>query len=99
MDKKEKPIYTVKMNRNGYVLDKKPIETKGTLEELIKYFSYTLECGRSWEREKGRKKISLNPRNIDSLIKNVNNAMDNSARNGYSGKWLELVKDSNEKVS
>lgn len=64
---------------------------QGTLEELIKYFSYTLECGKSYEHEKGNKKINLNPKNIKSLISNVQNAKDNSAANGYSGFHYKLA--------
>ena len=43
----------------------------GTLEELIKTFSYTLEKGASWQHEKGNKKINRNPKNIKSLISNI----------------------------
>lgn len=62
-----------------------PIAFTGTLEELIKMFSYTLECGQSWEREKGNKKINCQPKSIKSLISNLNNAVNNSASNGYAG--------------
>ncbi len=88
--------YLVCLHRDGYVSNRRPIYKVGTVKELTKYFSYTLECGKSWERERGNKKISLNPRGIDSLIKNVNNAKRNSSRNGYSGEWLELVKEVDE---
>ena len=30
--------------------------SEGTLEELIESCRYTLECGKSWEHEKGNKK-------------------------------------------
>ena len=30
-------------------------EYTGTVEELTQKFSYTLECGRSWQYQKGRK--------------------------------------------
>lgn len=83
--------YHVCLHRDGYVLGRKPIYITGTIEELTKYFSNTLDRGKSWENEKGRVKINLHPKRIDSLIKNVNNAMNNSASNGFSGKWLELV--------
>lgn len=69
----------------------KPIETEGTLEELTEYFTYTLECGKQYEKEKGNRKISVKPKSIESLIKNVNNAFNNSASNGCAGKWIELV--------
>lgn len=57
----------------------------GTLTELIQAYSYTLEVGQSYEREKGNKKINRNPKNIKSLITNLDNASNNSAANGYSG--------------
>lgn len=56
----------------------------GTLKELIEYYQGTLECGKSYEHERGNKKISLNPRNLESLVKNLNNALDNRSCNGYS---------------
>jgi hypothetical protein len=58
---------------------------EGTLEELIKAYSYTLECGQSWEHEKGNKKINRSPKSIKSLVTNIYNAKNNSAGNGYSG--------------
>ncbi len=57
----------------------------GTLEELIKYFSYVLEVGQSWEHEKGNKKINRSPKSIGSLITNIYNAKNNAASDGYSG--------------
>lgn len=59
---------------------------EGTLDELIKAFGYTLECGASYQNEKGNKKINKQPKNIKSLISNLYNASNNSAVNGYSGK-------------
>lgn len=59
-----------------------PIVMEGTLQELISYCSYTLEVGKSWEHEKGNKKINLNPKSIESLIKNLENAVRNSSLNG-----------------
>lgn len=58
----------------------------GTIEELVtKTFSYTLECGASYQHEKGNKKINRNPKSITALITNLNNAVNNSAANGYAG--------------
>ena len=80
-------VYTVKIERRG-----RESETSGTLQELIKYFSYTLEVGQSWQHEKGNKKIDRNPKSISSLIKNINNAKSNSAANGCSDTYYSLVK-------
>jgi len=65
-------------------------ETIGTLEELIKKFSYTLETGASYERERGNKKINRNPKNILSLVNNLNAATNNAAANGYSDTSYEF---------
>jgi hypothetical protein len=74
-------------HRNGSVR-----EAKGTLDYLVNnYFGYTLECGKSYEREAGNKKINCNPRTAKSLITNLNNAVNNSAANGYSQTSYELV--------
>jgi len=62
-------------------------EHEGTLVELIDTFSYTLECGKSWE--KGRKKINTQPKSIKSLVDNLNKAVQNSAANGHSGTHYE----------
>lgn len=62
----------------------------GSLKDLISKFSYTLECGRSWQHEKGNKKINTNPKTIDSLITNLNNSARNSAANGNPNTFYEL---------
>ena len=62
----------------------------GTVEELVKSYKYTLECGQSWEHEKGNKKINTNPKGIKSLISNLNNAVNNSAADGYAGVHFVL---------
>lgn len=63
----------------------------GTLEELTERFFYTLEKGKSWEWERGRRKINLAPKTARSLVTNLQNASDNAAANGYSGIVYELV--------
>lgn len=79
--------YTIIQDRRG-----KEKEMTGTLSYFIDYFSYTLEKGQSWEREKGNKKINRYPKTIASLIDNLNNAENNAAANGYSGVSYNLVK-------
>ncbi len=53
-----------------------------TVAEAVEYYGYTLECGASWSHEKGNKKINRNPTTIKGLITNLNNASNNTARNG-----------------
>ena len=67
--------------------------SEGTLEELIQYHGYTLECGQSWEYEKGNKKINRNPKSVKALITNLNNAVNNTAANGYAGVTYYLVEE------
>lgn len=57
----------------------------GTVAELVDYHAYTLEKGASYSHEKGNAKVNRNPKNIESLVKNLNNAENNAAANGYSG--------------
>ena len=66
-------------------------EVTGTLEYLLNYFSYTLETGKSYEHEKGNKKINLQPKTAKSLVTNLNNAKSNAAANGYSDTSYSLV--------
>ena len=85
MSKIEKRFKIIKTNsRRSY-------ETEGTLSELIEAFSYTLECGASWQHEKGNKKINKQPKSIKTLVTNLFNASNNSAANGWSGLSYEYV--------
>ena len=60
-------VYTViKRSSKGRV-----DEVKGTLEELISYFGYTLEVGHSWNS-----KIQTNPKTIKSFINNLSKSYD-----------------------
>tara|TARA_R110000782_G_scaffold11744_7_gene35529 strand:+ start:6100 stop:6348 length:249 start_codon:yes stop_codon:yes gene_type:complete len=58
----------------------------GSIVELTEKFAYTLECGAGYSHEKGNAKINRKPGTLGSLIKNLNNAVNNSAANGYAGK-------------
>ena len=81
LDEGAADIYSITSERNGRERSK-----SGTLAELIEYYSYTLETGKSYEHERGRKKINLNPKNIESLVQNLNNAKSNAAANGQSNE-------------
>lgn len=58
---------------------------EGTLPELLQAYSYTLETGRSYEHEKGNRRINTNPKSAASLCTALTNASNNAAANGYSG--------------
>ena len=66
-------------------------EIEGDLQELIKSYSYTLDCGRSYQHEKGNKKINMQPKSITGLISNLNHAVNNSAANGYAGVTYDYI--------
>jgi len=83
-----KKSFTVRMTK---LRDGRTYEQTGTLDELVKSYSYTLECGASWAHEPGNAKINQNPKSVKTLIKNLNNAVNNSAANGYAGKSYSLV--------
>lgn len=57
-----KKIYTVIKTHND-----REREVSGTLDELIEYFSYTLECGHGWNS-----RIPRYPKTIKSLISALN---------------------------
>jgi hypothetical protein len=77
---------TIIKTRNG-----EDSEIIGTVEYLVNsYFGYTLECGRSWEHEKGNYKINCNPKSAKSLVTNLNRAVTNSAANGCASTYFSL---------
>jgi hypothetical protein len=78
-------VHTIDCERKGRTRSQ-----TGTLAELIEYYRYTLETGKSYERERGNSKINLNPKTIDQLVKNLNNAKSNSAANGYSSEYYSV---------
>ena len=85
-------VYTIKETHAPLYSDRVRVRTcTGTLDELIEYYSYTLEVGASWQNERGNKKINRHPATIRSLLTNLSNAKNNAARNGYSGYSYELV--------
>jgi hypothetical protein len=74
----------------------KTYHNEGTLSELIQSFSYTLQAGKSWEKEKGRSKINTQPKTIKALVDNLNKSVNNSAANGFSGthyEWETIEQD------
>ena len=78
-------VYKVKISKCSISRSSERI-TEGTLEELTKYFGYTLEVGNSWNS-----KISTKPRTIKSLISNVNKSYDIMYGNTYTTESVELV--------
>jgi hypothetical protein len=86
--------FIIESARSGGFMSSRPTRysyAEGTLEYLIGYYSYTLECGASWQYEKGNKKVNRNPKTVAGLVKSLNIATNNSAANGYSGTSYQLV--------
>lgn len=72
--------YTIEKTRRG-----NKTETTGTVEELVKHFGYTLECGHSYNS-----KISRNPKTAKSLVSNLNKSVDELQRGSYDPNYYEL---------
>lgn len=62
-------------------------EVTGTIEELTRYYSYTLEIGNSWNR-----KINRNPKTIASLVKNIQAAFEEKESSCYERTFVNLKK-------
>ncbi len=59
---------------------------EGTLQDLINYFSYTLEIGHSWN-----KKIQKQPKNISSFLRNLHDSFSEKEAACYGRTFVELV--------
>lgn len=59
---------------------------RGTLEEMIKTFSYTLECGHSWNSS-----IPLRPKQARSLVSALNKSADECRR--YNDYYEAITKE------
>lgn len=66
-------------------------EYTGTLEHLIhEVFGYTLEAGKSYEWERGARKVNTNPKSGKGLVAALNNAAHNTMGSCYNPDWYEL---------
>ena len=72
--------YIINCTKRGNTSSTRPL----TIDEAIEYYAYTLETGACYQFEKGNKKINRKPKTIISLISNLNNAVNNAARDGYA---------------
>ena len=59
---------------------------EGTISELTKYFSYTLEVGNSWN-----KRINKNPKTIKSFVTNLQNSYSEKESSCYNRTYVELM--------
>jgi hypothetical protein len=60
-------------------------EVRGTILELREYFSYTLECGHSWNS-----KIPLEPKTIKSLVKALNDSKEETQGSCFEQDYFEI---------
>ena len=81
-----KKEYTVICHHRG-----RATEYTGTLEYLIKdVFGYTLEAGKSYEWERGARKVNTNPKSGKGLVAALNNAVANTQGGCFNQDWYEL---------
>ena len=80
--------YTIVKTKYG-MSGTRTYEQTGTVEELKKAYSYTLEVGQSYASEKGNKKVNTNPKGIKTLIKALNTAANNTG----NGEYYELKEE------
>ena len=84
-------VFKIVMTKTPMRGEQRKYSQVGTLLELIKAYSYSLEVGASWQHEDGNKKINRNPKSIKTLVSNLYNAANNGAANGWSGESYESV--------
>ena len=82
---------TILQTRRNHGRPNSTNEYNGTIPDLVSEFRYTLECGESWQHEKGNAKINTNPKSGKTLVSNLNKAVRNSAANGDPREHYELV--------
>ena len=85
-------VYTIEVTHFRLMRDNTTSSQTGTLEELKKYFGYTLEAGASYNGQRGCKKVNPDPKNIKSLVDNLNKAAENCCTH-YQDRYYSLVED------
>jgi hypothetical protein len=65
--------------------DSTPREVTGDLPYLLQYFSYTLECGNSYNR-----KINRYPKTIKSFISNLQKSYEEKEASCYNRTFVSL---------
>lgn len=86
MKMKQPKLYVITAHKGTYT-SREDKSHPMTIAEAVQYYGYTLEVGASWQHEQGNKKINRNPTTLKSLLSNLTNAVNNSARNGYGGYY------------
>lgn len=79
-------IYTVKVTTIRARGEDRVNEVKGTLEELVDYFGYTLEIGHSYNS-----KINLHPKTIRGFLSAIQKSSDIKYGCTFTRQSFELV--------
>lgn len=78
------------MSKKTYTIEKyhrgRTSTQSGTLEELINYFGYTLECGHSWNRS-----IPREPKTFKSLVSALNRSVRETQGSCYDPDYYREV--------
>ena len=78
--------YTVKVTTIRSYGEDRVSEVKGTLEELIRYFGYTLEIGHSYNS-----RINTHPKTIRGFLSAIQKASDIKYGCTYTRQYFELL--------
>jgi len=84
-----KKKYTIETDKDGG-LSNRPNRVNtvtGTVEELINYFSYTLEIGHSWD-----KRVNTKPKTIKSFVSNLQRSYEIQENSCYARTIVTLIK-------
>jgi hypothetical protein len=64
-----------------------------TLAEAVDYYRYTLSAGKSYQHERGNKKVNTAPTTIKGLITALNNAAYNCSAGDHYYTYQEAVEE------
>jgi hypothetical protein len=90
---KKPKIYTIQTRKSYCRVQREDSVnvTTGTIEELSKYFGYTLEIGNSWNR-----KIKRYPTTIKALEKNLQMSYEEKEASCYDRTSVSVIETSEE---
>ena len=74
-------VYTLKWERRG-----SERSTSGTVEQLTRYFGYTLECGNSYNP-----KINRKPKTIKALVSAINRSYEETQASCYERTYVYVA--------
>jgi hypothetical protein len=81
-------LFIIETNKSGRSSDRTYTTAPSTLEELKRYFGYTLEIGRSWNK---KIKHPDNIKTIAQFVKALEQSYDEKEANCYDRTSVKLV--------